>query len=156
MLKKSFIVAFMLLISVSLLVQARDHGTTNLVKGSKAANKTLTTHLSNKKVAGKSTANLSDTFEFYVWNFTSSPIYLTFSPNFSGGSTQHVTVPANTRGYTVNLQRGSHYIYASCPYGLSMRYMMSCGYSGSGQYYTFENVVLSDTQGCTSLDIENE
>ncbi|MEI2275341.1 hypothetical protein OHD16_24670 [Sphingobacterium sp. ML3W] len=155
MLKKSFIVAFMLLISVSLWVNARDHGTSNLLKGSKAANKSLTTHLSEKKVAGKSIANLSDTFEFYVYNFTSSPIYLTFSPNFSGTAVQYVIVPANTLGYPVNIQEGSYYLQASSSWQ-SMRYLMSCGYFGSGQSYAFENVFLSDTQGCTSLDIENE
>ncbi|MCS4228537.1 hypothetical protein [Sphingobacterium sp. BIGb0165] len=155
MLKKSFIVTFMLLISVSLLVQARDHGTTNLVKGSKAANKTLTTHLSKEKVAGKSTSNLNNTFEFYVYNFTSSPIYLTFSPNFPATPVQYVTVPANTLGYPVNIKEGNYYLQASSSWQ-SMRYLMSCGYSGSGQSYAFENVFLSDTQGCTSLDIENE
>ncbi|HAF36336.1 MULTISPECIES: hypothetical protein [Sphingobacterium] len=152
MLKKSFVIAFVLFIVTGLFVQARDLSVPAAVKLSNKRNIISTENVGAKKNTKTNIKTLSSTFDFYVYNFSNSPIYLTFSGNFPGGTTQHVVVPANTLSYPVNIQSGNYDIYASCPSWLTMWYAMSCGHSGSGQSYTFENVYLSDT-GCTSLDV---
>ncbi|WDF69331.1 hypothetical protein PQ465_02850 [Sphingobacterium oryzagri] len=144
--RRSFIILFTLLMGVVSVLPARNAGILNPLKKD-----ALQANLQARKT------NSSQTFDFYVYNFSNSSIYLTFNGNFPGGTTQHIVVPANTNAYPVTIQQGQYTIYASSANSFSMRYLMSCGYSGSGQSFTFEGVNLSpDFGGCPSLDIEAE
>ncbi|WP_286778589.1 MULTISPECIES: hypothetical protein [Sphingobacterium] len=119
MLKNSFVIAFALFIVTGLFVQARDLSVP-VVKLSNKRNVISTENVGAKKNTKTNIKTLSGTFDFYVYNFSNSPIYLTFSGDFPGGTTQHVVVAANTLSYPVNIQSGNYDIYASCPSWLTM------------------------------------